>query len=140
MYESGGLVVRCFDSRFRIVSDKYLKRRGIPNPDIVSIAGGPKSLASPASENARQFVLDQIRASIRLHRTPRVLLMSHSDCGAYGGFEAFANDRQAEAAAQDQELRRAARCVREAIPEIGVEAYFLDFEGVWQVEECFTAR
>ena len=140
MYESGAVVVRCFDSRYRIVSDKYLKRRGIENPDIVSIAGGAKSLASPSAESAREFVLDQIRASIRLHRTPRAILMSHSDCGGYGGFEAFGNDRAAEASTQEQELRRALACVREAIPQIAVEAYFLDVEGVWAVEQYFAAR
>lgn len=140
MYESGGVVVRCFDTRFRLVSDKYLKRRGIENPDIVSVAGGPKQLASPSAESAREFVLEQIRASIRLHRTPRALLMSHSDCGAYGGFEAFGSDRAAEARTQEQELRRAATCLHQAIPDIAVEAYFLDFEGVWEVEQCFAAR
>jgi carbonic anhydrase len=43
-----------------------------------------------------EFVLEQIRKSIRLHGTRRVILMVHSDCGAYGGLaEGFRGDARA---------------------------------------------
>ena len=63
------------------------------NSDPIKIAGGAKVLASPEREADREFVLDQIRKSMRLHGTRRVILMVHSDCGAYGGLAGgFAGD------------------------------------------------
>jgi hypothetical protein len=54
----------------------------VDHPDPIKIAGGAKCLASPEPESDREFVLDQIRKSMRLHETKRVILMVHSD-GAY---------------------------------------------------------
>jgi hypothetical protein len=60
--------------------------------------------------------------------------MVHSDCGAYGGLAAFQGDASAEAEHHGNELRRAAAVLRSAIPEVEVEGYFVDFEGVWNAE------
>src|SRR5437868_15194994 len=45
-----------------------------------SLAGGAKTLASPCHDFERDFILEQARMSILLHRTERAFLMSHSDC------------------------------------------------------------
>ena len=132
-YESDAAIVWCFDSRFHLGFAKFLKRRGISNSDVIKIAGGAKPLASPASDAEREFVLNQIRTSMRLHETKLVILMLHSDCGAYGGLEAFHGDADAEAAHHEAELRRAAEYVRGIAPGIEVQCYFVDFEGVWQL-------
>src|SRR5581483_11008660 len=84
-YHCDAAVVSCFDNRFQLGFAKFLKKLGIVNPDPIKIAGGAKSLASPELETDRQFVLEQIRKSVRLHGTSLVILMLHSDCGAYGG-------------------------------------------------------
>ncbi len=61
--------------------------------------------------------------------------MVHSDCGAYGGLAGgFAGDARVEAQHHEEELRRAAECLRQAISGVEVQAYFVDFEGVWEVE------
>ena len=128
-YLSDAAIVWCFDNRFQLGFAKFLKRRGIWNSDPIKIAGGAKCLASPEHEGDRQFVLDQIRKSISLHGTKLVLLMLHSDCGAYGGLDGgFGGNASVEAQHHEQELRRAAECVRNAIPGIDVQAYFVDFE------------
>jgi len=133
-YESQAAIVWCFDNRFHLSFAKFLKRRGISTNDIIKIAGGAKSLSSPARESDREFLLDQIRTSIRLHGTKLVILMLHSDCGAYGGLEAFSGDSRAEAQHHEEELRRAVSYLKNAVPGIDVESYFVDFEGVWAVE------
>ncbi|MGA2132375.1 MAG: carbonic anhydrase [Bryobacteraceae bacterium] len=133
-YQSGAAVVWCFDHRFHLGFDKFLKRNGISNPDVIKVAGGAKCLASSERETDRSFVLDQIQKSIRLHGTKRVILMVHSDCGAYGGLAAFKGDAASEAAHHQDELQRAAECVSQAAPGIQVQKYFVDFEGVWSVE------
>jgi hypothetical protein len=131
-YQCDAAIVWCFDNRFDLGFRKYLKRAGIVYTDPIKVAGGAKCLASPEPESDREFVLDQIRKSIRLHRTKRVILMVHSDCGAYGGLEAFKNDAAAEAEHLRHELHCADRNLRAAIPGITVEGYFVDFEGVWK--------
>jgi hypothetical protein len=133
-YQCDAAIVWCFDNRFHLGFSKFLKRKGIINIDPIKIAGGAKSLASPANESAREFLLDQIRTSIRLHGTKLVILMVHSDCGAYGGLEkGFDNNPRMEAELLEDELKRAAANLQKAIPDIEVRTYFVDFEGIWAV-------
>src|SRR5437867_11105268 len=106
MYRADACVVSCFDARFELVTRKFLKKRGIWWADPLKIAGGAKAFASPAEESERTFALGQVRTSMRLHRTTRVMLMVHSDCGAYGGLQAFEGNEEREAANHESELQR----------------------------------
>ena len=134
-YVCDAAVVWCFDSRFTVAGRKFLKQIGVVNYDSIRIAGGAKSLASPDPDSDREFVFRQIRTSVRLHATKCVILMLHSDCGAYGGLaKAFGGDARHEAQSQEGELRRAAECLRKEIPDLDVRIFFADFEGVWEVE------
>jgi hypothetical protein len=61
--------------------------------------------------------------------------MLHSDCGAYSGLVAgFGGNSCVEARHHEEELLRAAECLQKAIPHIDVQAYFVDFEGVWAID------
>jgi len=134
-YLCDAAILWCFDNRFELCFRKFLKRIGVVYSDPIKIAGGAKCMASLEHDNDREFVLEQIRKSMRLHGTKRVILMVHSDCGAYGGLaDGFHGDSRAEAIHHEQELRRAAANLSETLPEIEIQAYFVDFEGVWDVE------
>ena len=137
-YVCDAAIVWCFDNRFELGFRKFLQRLGVVYWDAIKIAGGTRCLASPDLETDRDFVLNQIRISMRLHQTRRLILMLHSDCGAYGGLEAFEH-AAAERDNHRQELRKAAKVVTEAIPGIAVEGYFVDFEGVWALEAAAAA-
>ena len=139
-YRCDAAIVWCFDNRFELGFRKFLKRIGVINADPIKIAGGARCLASPEQETDREFVLNQIRTSMRLHDTRRVILMLHSDCGAYGGLEAFGGDARAEARHHREELRRAEATLARAIPELQVEGYFVDFEGVWEPDPAADSR
>ena len=104
------------------------------HPDRIRVAGGAKCLTGQDREADRQFVLDQIRKSIRLHQTETVFLMLHSDCGAYGGLAAFDNDAAKEAEALRLDLHRAMDFLETNIPGIQVRGIFADFEGVWEAD------
>ena len=71
---------------------------------------------------------------MRLHKTNRVMLMVHSDCGAYGGLQAFDGNDEREAANHESELRSAAEFLKSNIPAIEVDCYYLWFTGVWTLE------
>ena len=100
---------------------------------MIIVAGGAKTLASPRNDFEQDFILEQVRMSIRLHQTPRVFLMSHSDCATYGGLAHFKGDRAAEAEHHRSELHRAAQLLTQNFPDISVEPYFVKFDGVWEV-------
>jgi carbonic anhydrase len=134
-YHCDAVVVACFDHRFDRVLRKFLRRIKVHNPDVVIVAGGAKSLASPEHESDREFLVAQVRKSIRLHGTDRVILMLHSDCGAYGGLhKTFQGDEVREVQHHRDELRKAYVELREIFPVVNVECYFVDFAGVWQLE------
>jgi len=133
-YVADAAVLCCFDQRIRLAVNKFLQRRGILRPDMIVVAGGAKTLASPGSDFERDFILEQVRASIRLHHATRVFLMSHSDCATYGGLEAFGGDRKREAEHHQHELGRAAELVKANFPPVTISCFFVDFEGVHSPE------
>lgn len=134
-YVCDAAVVWCYDYRFETAFRKLLKRIGIFYSDPVRIAGGAKCLVSPEHEGDRLFVMQQIRTSMKLHGTKTAVLMLHSDCGAYGGLAAFDNDAEKEAQNHNSDLQKATAFLKENIPDLVVRAYFVDFDGVWEIEK-----
>src|SRR6266403_1283416 len=130
-YVADAAVLCCFDRRIRLAVNKFLQRRAILRPDMIVVAGGAKTLASPRNDFERDFILEQVRMSILLHRTERVFLMSHSDCATYGGLAAFGGDHAREADHHKQELLRAAELIRSNFNDIEVECFFVTFEGIF---------
>jgi len=135
-YVADAAVLCCFDHRISLAVRKFLKKQGIERPDMVIVAGGAKTLASPRNPFEQDFILEQVRMSIRLHQTDRVLVMSHSDCATYGGLAHFKGDREAEASHHRNELLRAKDLLSATFANISVEPYFVKFDGVWQLNEA----
>ena len=92
-YVADAAVLCCFDHRISTAVRKFLKKQGIERADMIIVAGGAKTLASPRNDFEQDFILEQVRMSIRLHQTKRVMVMSHSDCATYGGLAHFKGDR-----------------------------------------------
>ena len=139
-YVADAAVLCCFDQRIRLAVHKFLKTQGILRPDMIIVAGGAKTLASPRNDFERDFSLEQVRMSIRLHKTTRLFLMSHSDCATYGGLAAYEGDRQREAAHHKQELRHGAELLHAECPNLTVERYFVNFEGVHDASAAGVER
>lgn len=132
-YVADAVVLTCFDFRINQAVRKFLRRHGVQSPDMIVIAGGAKTLASPRNDFERDFILEQVRLAIQLHRAQRVILMSHSDCATYGGLAAFQGDPKVEAAHHKQELQRGVDLLKDKFPQLTVEPYFVNFEGVWEL-------
>jgi carbonic anhydrase len=133
-YIADAAVLCCFDYRINRAVRKFLKKQGIERADMIVVAGGAKTLASPRNDFEQDFILEQVRMSIRLHQTECVLVMSHSDCATYGGLAHFKGDKQAEAEHHRGELLRAGELLTANFPTISVEPYFVKFDGIWEVQ------
>src|SRR6266700_6487303 len=103
-YVADAAVLCCFDQRIRLAVYKFLQKRGILRPDMIVIAGGAKTLASPRNDFERDFILEQVRMSILLHKTELACIMCHSDCATYGGLAAYDGDPAKEADHHKTEL------------------------------------
>jgi len=139
-YVADAAVLCCFDQRIRQAVRKFLQKQAIERPDMIVIAGGARTLASPRNDFERDFILEQFRMSIQLHKTAKAYLMSHSDCATYGGLAAFGNDREVEAKHHQQELKRAAELLRADFPELSVECFFVTFDGINAVKSSVVEQ
>ena len=133
-YIADAAVLCCFDHRIATAVRKFLKKQNVERSDMIVVAGGAKTLASPRNDFEQDFILEQVRMSIRLHQTRRVMVMSHSDCATYGGIAHFKGDHEAEAAHHRGELLRAGKILTTNFPGISVEPYFVKFDGIWEVK------
>jgi len=135
-YVADAAVLCCFDHRISTAVRKFLKKLGIERADMITIAGGAKTLASPRNDFEQDFILEQVRMSVYLHQTKRVMIMTHSDCATYGGLDHFKGDREAEAEHHRSELLRAGELLTSDFPGISVEPYFVKFDGIWEVKDA----
>lgn len=129
-YSADAFMVRCVDNRFWKVSKHFVKDLGFKHVDPKSPAGGAKVFSSPFEESDKDHYLRELAVSVKLHHVKRVMLFTHHDCGAYGGFGKFNNDPNVEFEFHSQEHKKAAAVIRKKFPELEVETYFMDNQGI----------
>jgi hypothetical protein len=132
-YEAAAFVLHCFDDRFRPVFEAFIRHVGFAHIDPVSVAGGGEVLATPKAENDRAFLLREIAQSRTLHQSKRVLVFTHTDCGAYGGAAQFQGDEEAEFIFHCAEHGKARAFLTTVFPDMLIEMYFLDTHGVYRI-------
>ena len=129
-YVAKATILWCFDARFANALEKYKAMTPQYIFDVIKVAGGVKSIATPESEidSDREFVVEQITASIKLHKSEAIVIMAHDECGAYGG-KRDALDFYLE------ELEKGEKFLGERFPEKKVVKLFVAFDGIYQIEE-----
>lgn len=99
---------------------EFMENNGLMgDADLVSIAGAAKNIVNPETQ---AFALRQIEISKTLHGMKTVHLMNHTDCGAYGGKTAFA-DEQTEYAKLTGDLKEARDIVKAKFPDLEVSLW-----------------
>lgn len=129
-YVADAFMVCCVDDRFGGVLNEFIKELGFGHVDKKSPAGGVKLFASPEKESDREYMFREMAISIKLHNVKKVMLFSHHDCGAYGGFKAFHNHAGDELKFHQSEHKKAVDILRQHFPELVVETYFIDEKGI----------
>jgi hypothetical protein len=129
-YEADACIVWCFDDRFSDLLEAFKKAVGIKRVDPVEVAGGSKWLTNETNPAIREHYLWQINASNQLHKTPKVILMVHAKCGAYG----LKVSEAEEYARLTSDLNEAELFLRAHIPaSMTIEKYVADFDGLHKV-------
>jgi carbonic anhydrase len=109
------------DFRFGPDIKAMLESKGhMGDVDIVSVAGAVKPLVHPTHPAEAEFMMRQLEISRLLHHTSHVILLAHEDCGAYGGRQAFA-DEKAERNTHETDLRAARDMIMAKLPEMRVQ-------------------
>jgi hypothetical protein len=117
---------------FRLVESirDWMKSEGmLCDADVVSLAGAGKELLTDGA--GREILLKQIELSAKLHHATQVILLHHSDCGAYKASYTF-NSFDEEKARHSEDMTKEAEIIREKFPEmevIKVLAIMKDGEG-----------
>src|SRR3989338_5982721 len=128
-YKADVFAMRCLDNRFWKTFKRFMKKIGVGDIDPESPAGGAKVFASPEKSQDRDFFLREIEKSILLHHTKRVMLFTHSDCGAYGGLKRFGGNEEKEFVFHVAELKKARAVVRKRFQKLKIETFFIDNKG-----------
>lgn len=117
------LLIRCMDFRLeKGIHHGFLEPQGLcGDADILSIAGAAKDLADANSAN-HAMLMEHVALSQKLHNASKVILMNHTDCGAYGGRTAFP-DAQRERHAHEKDLKEAEATLGKAFPGLHSESY-----------------
>jgi len=101
-------IIRCIDGRLNKAIAAHLHELGVPEAhDIYSLPGGPKDLI----DGDEGFIRDIEQIIVELHGVRNVVLIQHTDCGAYGGRAKCGCTARADFEFQLGELRRAAHAM-----------------------------
>lgn len=115
------MILHCMDFRLGSAIRDELDRRGILNDcDIVSIAGAGKCLVSDEPKSWHDCSLEMVDLSKKLHGIQKLIIMNHTDCGAYGGRGAF-ESAEAETSKHKEDLAKAAEVIKKRQPDLEVE-------------------
>jgi hypothetical protein len=130
-HDADAFVVRCIDFRCQgkadgsyakgattMIADYVRNTLGVEQYDNYSAAGAAKSF-NDGPEFAIQNVWYNLEISRKLHNIQKVILINHTDCGAYGGSIRFA-DQEKEIAFHTAELRSGFRKIKERMPDVEV--------------------
>ncbi len=82
--------------------------------DLISIPGGPKDILD--EDHGLFRALEDV--SLVLHEVKKVVLVQHTDCGAYGGRARCGGTEEADLQFQTGQLRRAANLLVRVHPEL----------------------
>ena len=123
------LVIHCIDFRLMDQLFEWLKNNEmvVDTCDEVAVAGAIKDLVSPQNPGEAEFILKQIEISAKLHQIERVIIMNHTDCGAYGGHSAFSGPEEEEKG-QIEDMRKAEKIIKERWPSLKTMLVLADIQ------------
>jgi carbonic anhydrase len=125
------ILFKCIDFRMQTETRRWLHENNLAGDcDVVSLAGSSKGL-SDNNPTIVDLLLNQIKISHDLHGAKQVVLIHHSDCGAYKGAYNFENEEE-EKKTQIADMDKSEEIIKKNFPDMSVKkvwAQMLDPEG-----------
>ncbi len=91
--------------------------------------GGVKDIVSPKDPAYREHIFQKIHDAKKVHSFGLIVLVNHSDCGAYRLAGNSFGDSREEETFHAEELKKAEDLIRKEFPDVAVERhYFLKGE------------
>jgi len=91
------------------------------------MAGSSKNLTLPSKKEYRITILENIKISIQLHNSQKIILTNHIDCGAYGGSKNFKSQKE-EIEFHKMELKRAEKIIQKEFPQLLIKKELLTID------------
>lgn len=114
------IIFHCIDFRLIDKTNDFIENTyGKDNYDIVSVAGSSKNI-SDNDEAIKNYLLKQIEISHNLHHSNRVVLIHHSDCGAYKASYKFESEED-EKKKQLEDMDKTEKIIKEKFSDMTVE-------------------
>ena len=77
------MVLSCMDPRFQLPVFKFIKKNNlIRNHSSFTIAGAAVGVTHKKFKKWHQAFIDNLAASIKLHKIEKLIVVNHEDCGA----------------------------------------------------------
>lgn len=112
------IVIHCMDFRIIEKTNSFLRENyGADNCDIVSVAGASKIIA----ETNGDYLLKQIEMSHNLHESKKVVLIHHSDCGAYQ-----IKNTEEEKIKQFEDIKKSEDIIKKMFPDMEVDKVWVE--------------
>jgi carbonic anhydrase len=92
--------------------------------DVISTAGPAKKLADREKHEA---IMDDLRLAIKAHHVSHVFLLSHTDCGYYGGSQRFASPKD-EIRMLSNDLRQARLTLLGTFPQLKTSLFLAIYQ------------
>lgn len=109
------VVLACIDFRFWKETAQFVEQKlGIASYDFPKLPGAAKAINEGSEGDITQLCLS---VPCDLHHVEKIVIINHSDCGAYGGAKAFGNDPGKEQAFHEEELKKAREILKGKYPD-----------------------
>lgn len=128
MPQAQAFVQTCDDFRIQKPLADFLENTlNLYATDLKTDMGGTKEIFDGSEK--REWIFENIKASVEQHQINRVILVNHTDCAAYGGSDAF-KTQEDEIHTHEIQLRHAVSDVKAKFPKMEVEAYLMVLGGI----------
>ncbi|HPV70591.1 MAG TPA: hypothetical protein PKY08_01660 [Candidatus Magasanikbacteria bacterium] len=132
-HQCKSLIVHCMDFRLGEAIKNWLNENHLLNNcDLVSLAGAVKGLINETNLKEAQIILKQIEISVSLHGISQIILMNHTDCGAYGGRESFESSEM-EQDTHVRDMKKAKEVIVQNFPDLEIKLILAKMNPLGQI-------
>lgn len=118
------VVLCCIDFRFWKETMQFVEEKlEIKSYDFPKLPGSAKAINESDGEDISMFCVD---VPCNLHHIGKIIIINHSDCGAYGGSTKFSGDKKAEKEFHFSELKKARNILTEKFPDKEVMTFYAE--------------